>query len=141
MGEPELSDLLKKFTRSKLKHLQLDRMDLTKINYTVLANAINRFEAFSSEFCMFTSRANQVTKIFRQMSKESTKIKSLKILSCSIELLEVPPLLFARAVNKLESLALDVNFRSNSQHKAKIICLKCSLRCILKPISRECIFL
>ena len=117
LGEPELSDLLKKFTSSKLKHLQLDRMDLTKINYKVLANAINRLEAFSSEFCMFSSRANQVTKIFRQMSKESTKIKSLKILSCSIELLEVPPLLFARAVNKLESLALDVNFRSNSQHK------------------------
>ena len=119
LGEPELSDLLKTFTRSKLKHLQLDRMDLTKIDYKVLANAINSLEAFSSEFCMFSSRANQVTKIFRQMSKESTKIKSLKILSCSIELLEVPPLLFARAVNKLESLALDVNFRSNCnpQHK------------------------
>ena len=56
------------------------------------------------------------------MSEEPTKMKSLKFLSSSSYnmmscLDRVPSLDLASGVNKLESLALDVNFRSNSQHK------------------------
>ena len=103
----QLSDLLRKFARGKLKHLQFDHMDFSKINYKVLANAINSLESFSSEFCIFRSGTiKQIIEIFRQMSEESTKLKSLKIWSSKSDLYFIPPVHFARGVNKLKSLYL-----------------------------------
>ena len=108
-----LSDFLENITGSKLKHLQLDHIDFFKIDPKIVGQAINSLESFSSEFCIF--RPNQVTEIFRQMSEEATKMKSLKFLSSSsynmMSFLErVPALHLSRGVNKLETLDLGSEF-------------------------------
>ena len=109
----QLADLLENISGSKLKHLQFDHMDFFKIDPEDVGKAINSLESFSSEFCIF--RSNQVKEIFRQMSEEATKMKSLKFLSSSsynmMSFLDrVPALDLARGVNKLESLDLGSEF-------------------------------
>ena len=100
----QLYNLMKEITGSKLKHLTFDHMDFKEINS--IANVINSLESFSAEFCVFNQR--QVARIFSQMSEEYSKLKSLKLLSSINEdyIKQVRPLIFARGVNKLESLDL-----------------------------------
>ena len=113
LEKQQLAELVEKIAGSKLKHLQFDHMDFFKIDPKDVGNAINSLESFSSEFCIF--RSNQVKEIFRQMSEEPTKMKSLKFLSSSSYnmmscLDRVPSLDLASGVNKLESLYLGSEF-------------------------------
>jgi len=114
---------------SRLESLKLSKVYLSEVESLLLSRVINKMVSVVLEEVEID--ANQIEEIFHVILSGDSVMKNLSLIYVK-NLVDVSPVVFARAVNRLESVTFDRNMMSDDQTKEmfKVMSQETSLKAL-----------